>query len=129
MPKFLDGLRELLGAPHDLAVYAATGSRPAELYEQAALGKSAMPYDPARPDRAVHALAAEKMARRFGPEVASFAGAAKEGMQGLGQIVKGAPFSGVNGFDQEDIIANERGIGRVRDDRDMAVRSWLSKLF
>lgn len=107
-------LRDLLD-PHGLAIKAATGMTPAELYAAAANGQSAVPYDPARPDRAAHGLAAERIAERFSPDVASLLGLSKEVVQGLGSLASGGDFYGPTGMDQEDLVANETGIQRAID--------------
>lgn len=110
----MPSLRDLLD-PHGLAIRAATGMTPAELYDAAANGQSAVPYDPARPDRAVHGLAAERMAQRFGPDLASLLGLGKEVVQGVGSLATGGDFYGPTGMDQEDLVANETGIQRAVD--------------
>lgn len=100
---------------HSLAMEIATGSTPEQLYADAEKGASAVPYDPARPDRAVHGLAAERMAQRFGPDIASLAGLGKEVVQGAGSLATGGKFYDVHGMDQEDLVANETGIQRAID--------------
>jgi hypothetical protein len=105
-----------IGSAQDLMVRLATGLTPAQLYEVAARGGSQVPWTPDRPDLAVHGLAAQLMAERLGPTVASLTGTAKETVQGVGSLLRGQGFYGEHGFDQNDLAANERGVSFAEDE-------------
>ncbi len=104
---------------HDFATRLLTGSYPDQLYDDAALGKSPIPWQSQRPDLSVHALASERLAQRTNPFLANFIGFGKEAAQGLGQAIQGNQFFGEHGFDEDDIQANQAGIERARRQQEL----------
>jgi hypothetical protein len=98
--------------PQDVALLALAGKTKQGLYDDVGMGRSAVPLDQARPDRALHAATAQAMTSRLGAAPTRALGYGKEIVQGLGQLVKGkyTGFSGPQGYDPSDIAANEAGI-------------------
>jgi hypothetical protein len=66
-----------------------------------------------RTDKEAHSAASEAMAGRIGAGPARGIGIAKEAFTGLTSKLGGGDFFGEQGFDVEDLEANEEGIRRA----------------
>lgn len=99
----------------DLLLQAMTGSSQQELQDQAAMGKSPIRVGPEGEDldKAVHALASQAIAERYGPAVAEVIGGGKELLQGTASAVQGKGFFGPTAYDPQDIEANYVGINQA----------------
>ena len=118
MPTFRDAVLKVL-----------TGSTEQDLHDQAALGKSpiALARDAGNLDKATHALASQRIARRFGSLPAQALGGAKELTQGVGSVLGGGSFFGPDAYDPADIEANFAGIDAAQRE-DEAARSRRARL-
>jgi hypothetical protein len=98
----------------DILLLGLTGSTQQELQDQAALGRAPINVGPEGEnlDKAIHALASQAIAERFGPTTASAIGGGKELLQGVYSATRGRGFFGPHAYDPEDIEANYVGIRR-----------------
>ena len=119
MPTFRDAVLKVL-----------TGSTEQDLHDQAALGKSpiTLTRDAGNLDKATHALASKRIARRFGSLPAQALGGAKELTQGVGSVLTGGSFFGPDAYDAADIEANFVGIDAAQREEDEATRSRRARL-
>lgn len=92
----------------DFLMQLLTGSTQQSLQDQAALGRSPIALDPeaSNLDKAVHALATQRITERIGGLPALGLGFGREVGQGLGQMAQGQPFVGPHGYDPADMKAN-----------------------
>lgn len=95
----------------DLLMTAMTGSTRQQLQDSASMGRGPVRLDPEslNLDKAVHALATQGMTERIGGLPALGLGYGREAVQGIGQLLQGKPFVGVEGYDPADIRANMLG--------------------
>ena len=113
----------------DALLKALTGSSEQQLHDESAMGRSpiALLPDARNLDKATHALASKRIARRFGSLPAQALGGAKELAQGAGSVLAGGSFFGPNAYDAADIEANFAGIDAAQRE-DEAARSRRARL-
>jgi len=109
-------LNDAIGKIADLTEVLALGSRTKDLQDESKslAGQGVVDDLPSfGGDKALHAMATERLAKNIGLVPALSIGGIKELLTGAGNVLGGGKFFDPSGFDVRDIEANLRGAGRA----------------